>query len=173
MIYTINDLKKQKEKDFNLKAAIMNDEVDIIFCGTSDFDEIIEESYEITDNKMAVLIRNKKEDKITHSFTMKFIPKTRERKKDPMFRHDNHYGLPISFSKNDKNWYVNIGVSNKKEAQRIQSKLTKMEKEFITAVVNDIGDEIIDYWNVEDINTDKGYKELENIVDRIRDKYEK
>lgn len=170
MIIDLNKMLKEQQ-EFNLGEAIRNDKVDIIFCGTSDFDEIIEESHEISDGKMAILIRNKKEDKISHNFTMKFIPKEKERRTNPDFRHDGHYGLPISFTKNNKEWYVNIGPSKKKEAEKIKKSLNKQEKMFITAIVNNIGDDIIDYWNVEDTDTNKGYKELENIVDRILDKY--
>ena len=132
---------------------------------------VIKKFDELVDGKMRMLIGNKEESKITHGFTMKFIPSDKARKKDPNFKHDRHYGLPISFTKNDKNWYVNLGKSNISEAKKIQASLDKKEKEFITSVVNDIGDDIIDYWNIKNVDTDKGKKKLDDIVRGIEDKY--
>lgn len=166
MIININKLKLDEE--FDLGEAIRNDEVDLIF---GESEELINELYELVDGKMRMLIRNKEESKITHGFTMKFIPSDKARKKDPNFKHDRHYGLPISFTKNDKNWYVNLGKSNISEAKKIQASLDKKEKEFITSVVNDIGDDIIDYWNIKNVDTDKGKKKLDDIVRGIEDKY--
>lgn len=169
MIISVDDIRKNLEENFDLGEAIRNDSVDLIF---GDYD-LVDESFEIEDGKMKMLIRNQKEDKIGHSFTMKFIPKEKERRTDPDFRHNGHYGLPIFFTKDNKEWYVNIGASKKKEANKIQKRLNKQEKLFITAVVNDIGDDIIDYWNVKDPDTNKGKQQLEDIVERIRNKYEK
>lgn len=172
MIINIEELRKQQSMDeeFDLGEAIRNDEVDLIFGGT---EELINELYTLEDGKMAMLIRNKVESSIKHNFTMKFIPNDRFRRVDPNFKHDGHYGLPISFTKDNKEWYVNLGKSKMSEAKKIQASLTKKEKLFIDAVVNDIGDDIIDYWNVKNPDTDKGKKELNDIIERIENKYEK
>lgn len=80
-------------------------------------------------------------------------------------------GYQYHLQKNDKNWYVNLGKSNISEAKKIQASLDKKEKKFITAVVNDIGDDIIDYWNIKNVDTDKGKKKLDDIVRGIENKY--
>ena len=49
----------------------------------------------------------------------------------------------------------------------------KKEKKFIDSVVTNIGDDIIDYWEVENPNSNNGQKELNDIVERIKNKYEK
>ena len=107
MIVNFQELRKQnKEKEFDLGEAIRNDEVDLVFGIT---EELINEYYELSDGKMVIMIRNKTEDRIQHNFTMKFIPNDKSRRKDPAFNYDGHYGLPISFKRNSKDWYINIG----------------------------------------------------------------
>lgn len=101
MIININKIKEELEnEEFDLEKAIKNDEVDLIF---GESEELINELYTLEDGKMVMLIRNKEESKINHNFTMKFIPNDRSRKTDPNFKHDGHYGLPISFTKDNKN----------------------------------------------------------------------
>lgn len=105
---------------------------------------------------------------------MKFIP-SGFRKDDKYFNHDGHYGLPVSFTRKDKDWKVNFGPGKKSinDAKAAMNNLTRKEKKFITAVVDNIGDDILDYWQVKNPNTKEGIKELDNIVKRIEDKYEK
>lgn len=126
MIININKIKEELEnEEFDLEKAIRNDEVDLIF---GESEELINELYTLEDGKMAVLIRNKEESKISHNFTMKFVPSDKSRRKDPNFNHDGHYGLPISFTKNDKKWYVNLGKSKIQESKKVQSSLTKKKR---------------------------------------------
>ena len=46
--------------------------------------------------------------------------------------------------------------------------LSKKERKFISAVVKDLGNEIKDYWEVENTNKPSGKKELENIRNNIK-----
>ena len=164
--------KELLEKEFNLKEAIINDDVDLIFGNSI---ELLEESYKYSGkNNMKIMIRNKEEDEIPHPFTMKFIPDN-NRKGDKNFYHDGYYGLPISFDRETKEWEVFIGDSKKSKAKakEIKNSLTRTEKRFIASVVNDIGDDIIDYWEVKNTNTQKGKSELNNIIKRIEDNYAK
>lgn len=162
MIFNYNE-------EFNLKNAIINDEVDLIFG----FNEnILNEAEKINGrNKMKMLIRNKEQDNINHSFTMKFIPDN-ERKNDKNFYHNGHYGLPISFDKETKEWNVDLGDNKEKKAKakRIKKDLTRKERSFITSIVDELGDDIIKYWEVKDIYNN--INKLNNIVDDIRRKYE-
>lgn len=174
MIVNFQELRKQnEEKEFDLGEAIRNDEVDLVF-GYDAF-SYLEESYKQKGKgNMVMLIRNKKEDEIGHGFSMKFIP-TGERKDDKTFYHNGHYGLPITFTRKDKKWYVYFGPGKRSliDAKVAEDSLTKKEKKFIDSVVINIGDDIIDYWEVENPNSNNGQKELNDIVERIKNKYEK
>lgn len=170
MIISVDDIRKNLEENFDLGEAIRNDSVDLIF---GNYDLLSENEKIDGKNKMQIMIRNQEEDNIPHNFTMKFTPKIGDRKDDKDFYHDGYYGLPISFERGSKKWHVDLGPGKKSEAKAVERKLKKIERKFISSVVDQIGDDILDYWEVKNIHTSEGKEELNSIVERIRVKYEK
>ena len=163
--YNNNDIISE---EFDLKEAIKNNEVDLIFGESI---ELLEESYKHEGkNNMKMLLRNQEQDKINHEFTMKFIPNTGDRRDDKNFNHEGKYGLPITIDPETMGWNVWLGDSREKEAIKIKKDLTKREKKFISELVDKAGKDIIEYFYVKNIDTEQGKKKLNTIVKRIKDK---
>lgn len=82
-IFSKFDLLNQKE--FNLKEAIQNDKVHLIFGNSleilNEYKEIRDIEDENTKQPMILMIRNRIEDNIPHGFSMKLIPEGSRRKK--------------------------------------------------------------------------------------------
>ena len=153
-------------EDFDLREVIINDDAYLVFGGS--FEMLIESGKIFGEDEMILIIRNKEEDNIHHPFTMKYAPKN-SHQNDKEFHHDGHYGLPITFSRDDLDtWEVFIGDGKIKEAENIKKKLSKKERKFISAVVKELGDEILDYWEVENTNKPSGKNELETIRNTIK-----
>lgn len=144
-------------KEFNLTEAIVNDEVDLIFGESK---ELLEEISHIRGrNNMQIIIRNSFEDTVrTHGFSIKFIP-SRNIKGD---YNDGRKGIPITFHKLVKQiegesieypseWKIILGGSKDGivKAKQLQNELNKREKDFISAVVKELGIIILEYWDLD------------------------
>lgn len=168
MIYTTKLLEEKMikcEEEFNLKEALLTNQVDLIF---GDIDELLDEEHEYTRGNMAILIRNKEERNLgKHGFTMKL--RSANRVNDKNFYHDGYFGLPITFKKGESDWSVFLGPSREKikRAEEIYSSLTDEEKSFVTAVVTELGDYIYEYWEVTNIGSDISRRKLDKIVHKI------
>lgn len=148
--------------NFNLNEAIVIGKAHIFFGSCNE--EIIDEYYDYEVNDYIIMVRNHEEHGAGHRFTIKLKPPGR--KHHPDFIHDGHFGLPITYEKGSNDWNVYLGTekSKVKKAQRIEEQvLTREEKAFITAFVNEVGDLAIEYWNVNNTHTQKGQNELKEI----------
>lgn len=165
MIISIDDIRKKLEKDFDLGEAIRTNEVDLIFCGYKDYEEILNEHfYAFKDDKNIKLLIRSSDDIKQHVPTAKIIfPKC---PKSP----NGDRGIPILFE--NKNWYVYLGKSDKKKAKTIQYtdliQDNKKIKKFLNTVAKEIGEEISEYSKCKE-STDAD--RMEEIVSSIKNKY--
>lgn len=128
------------------------------------FNNSINEAFNIEDNKMTIMVRNRKEDRINHhrSFKLKTNKISKKYK----------YGIPIIFDleKNgDENiwkWKMDPDANiNKKE---IKLFITEKEKTFIDKALQYAGLDMLEYWNLDFKN-----KEDQQRIDQLNAKYSK
>ena len=167
MIVNFQELRKQnKEKEFDLGEAIRNDEVDIIFCGNNDFEDVLNEIAVIKKKKsdnIRLLVRDST-DINEHVPTIKV-----QYNKCPIY--EGRQGIPILFDIKNKDWYVYLGKSDKKKAKAENyEEILKKEKsvyKFLNAVAEEIGPEISEYTKCKKEDSEKKDK----IISSIKNKY--
>ena len=154
------------DEDFDLEKGIKNNEFNIIFCGISEFEDVLNEYYNMykDDKSIRLMIRNGTLDKIQkHAVTAKIIF-------DGCTSHENDRGIPVLFK--DKKWFVSLGTSSKKKAiaKRDEDLIRKNKrvKKFLDKVAKEYGDDITKYSNA-DPYTEKD--KMDEIVSNISSKY--
>lgn len=149
--------------------AIRNDEVDIVF---GESEEILQELFKVTGrDNLKMLIRNLYEDGAgEHWMSIKLVTNRKEKG----FSHAGKAGIPIVFTKKKTDWKVFMGGSDDKvaKARDIQSRLIKSEIKFIEAVINELGDYILEYWELDPRIPAQHHRMLQ-IREEIEDKYVK
>lgn len=158
-----------EEKEFDLGEALRTDKFNIIFCGTKDFDEVLNEFLYVYDEdspKVELLIRNDKDPIITkqHSITAKILfPGSKD-------ICGNNQGIPVLFE--DGKWFVALGTSKEKQAKasiyKKQISKKKSVTKFLNSVAKELGPDIMDYLNA---NPDIDKSKMDDIVDKIKEKY--
>ena len=160
------------EEEFDLKRAILNNEVNIIF---GDSEEFLEEIVHLRGtNRMEIIVRNHKEDvhnNFEHWFSMKFIP-ARNIKFDS---YDGRKGIPIVFEilfrqtkdgieyyPSDWNVFFGGNKQHKALANQVMKELNNREKQFINSVVEQYGLIILEYWELDPDDSDQ-YKRIREI----------
>ena len=168
MIINIEKLRKEQSmnEEFDLGKAIRNDEVDIIFCGNNEFDDVLNEIALIKKKKndtIKLLVRNS-DDINEHVPTIKI-------QYDNCPVYDSRKGIPILFDTENKDWYVYLGKSDKKKSLAMKYEETlKKEKyvyKFLNAVAEEIGPEISEYTKCKSSDTEK----MNEIISKIGEKY--
>lgn len=125
---------------------------------------------------MQIIIRNFYEDQTdSHWFSMKFIPA----RKISGDTHNGKKGIPITFNKivdgNDislSEWKVMLGGSKQliAKSEQLQKQLNKIEKSFISAIVEELGFIILEYWELNP-NDKRQYKRMVEIRDYVQSHY--
>lgn len=101
-------------------------------------EELLDEAFNMYDSYgNTIMIRNKKDDGISHHRTFKL--KTRNYKK----------GIPIVFDKTDSGWKWKVDPIANIDNKTIKNNIGKKEIKFIDNVLELIGDEIIEYWKLD------------------------
>lgn len=101
-------------------------------------EELLDEAFNMYDSYgNTIMVRNKKDDGISHHRTFKL--KTRHYKK----------GIPIVFDKTDSGWEWKVDPIANIDNKTIKNNIGKKEIKFIDNVLELIGDEIIEYWKLD------------------------
>lgn len=154
MIFETELIKKLKEDEYLGDITFISDET------------IIDESIIIQGDKIRALFRNKKNDNINHHRTFKIKSNT--------LSNINKYGIPIIFDKiikgkDSKNndifyftWQIDPEVYKNTPKRKVDKYIGNKEIEFIEKLLNDVGDEMIEYWSLDNKKDDsKRIEELE------------
>lgn len=170
MIIDMSLLKEQEEKEFDLGEALRSDKFNIIFCGTRDFDEVLNEFYFIykeNEPEVELLLRNEGDVIVSdkHSVTAKVkFPDIKKISRDSQ-------GIPVLFK--DGEWFVALGTSKDKQnmAKKYEKQINDIKpvKKFLKTVAKEIGSDIMEYLNADPV---KDKDKIDDIVEKIKRKYE-